>query len=67
VKRYPKGELHALVALAPPSSIAPEVNEKLDLLSTLFAGLCRRKRLRTKAPIPNEPMSPRLRAPDCDT
>ena len=31
-----KGELHQLVRLVSPSSVAPEVNEKLDLLQTLF-------------------------------
>ncbi len=31
-----KGELHRLMALVDPKAIAPEVNEKLDLLQTLF-------------------------------
>ncbi len=33
-----KGELHLLVAQVPPSSIAAEVREKLDLLAELFRG-----------------------------
>jgi hypothetical protein len=32
-----KGELHRLVAYVSPASIAPEVNEKLDLLAKLFS------------------------------
>jgi ABC-type multidrug transport system ATPase subunit len=32
-----KGELHRLVAYVSPASIAPEVNEKLDLLAQLFS------------------------------
>lgn len=32
-----KGELHRLIALVPPQSLAPEVREKLDLLYDLFS------------------------------
>ncbi len=32
-----KGELHRLIALVPPQSLAPEVHEKLDLLYDLFS------------------------------
>ena len=35
---FRKGDLHRLVRFVEPSSILPEVGEKLDLLQALFDG-----------------------------
>lgn len=43
-----KGELHRLVGLAPKTSIAPEVREKLELLDALFSLAVEARRVETK-------------------